>query len=100
MILLYCTCKDLEEAKRISKILIDKKLAACTNMFPVSSMYVWKGKLADDQEVVMIAKTLEEKKELAIQQIKKLHSYATPCILALKAEPNKEYFDWMNGELG
>ena len=38
MILIYITCKDKEEAKKISKHLLEKKLIACTNMTPIETI--------------------------------------------------------------
>ena len=60
MTIIYITCKDEEEAVKISKHLLDKKLIACSNMHPIRSMYFWKGKIQDEKEVVIIAKTLEK----------------------------------------
>ena len=47
MIVCYVTCKNKTEAKKISKHLLNKKLVACSNMFPVSSMYWWNKKIVD-----------------------------------------------------
>ncbi len=58
MTLVYITCKDEEEAVRISKHLLNKRLIACSNMHPIRSMYWWKGKIEDENEVAIIAKTL------------------------------------------
>ena len=41
MTLIYITCKDEEEAVKISKHLLDKRLIACSNMYPIRSMFWW-----------------------------------------------------------
>ena len=96
MILIYITAKDKAEAKRISKHLLEKKLAACTNIFQIESMYWWKGKIQESKESVIIAKTSEENYEKVKQEVKKIHSYDTPCIMKLGVECNKEYSDWID----
>ncbi len=98
MILIYITCKDKKQAKSISKKLLEDRLVACTNTFPIESMYWWENKIQEDTEVVIIAKTKEENYEKVKQEVKKLHSYDIPCILKLNAEANKEYNNWINKE--
>lgn len=98
MILIYITCKDNKEAKKISKHLLEKRLVACTNIHPIESMYWWKGKIQDDKEVVVLAKTGEKNYEKVKEEVKKLHSYEIPCILRIRAEANKEYNKWIERE--
>jgi len=95
MILIYITCKDNEEAKKLSKALLEKRLVACTNIHPIESMYWWKDKIQEDNEVVIIAKTKEQNYEKVKEEVKKLHSYEIPCILKISAECNEEYNDWI-----
>jgi periplasmic divalent cation tolerance protein len=96
MTLVYITCKDKEEARKISKALLEKKLIACSNMFPIESMYWWKGKIEEDNEVVILAKTKEKNYEKIKEEVKKLHSYEVPCILKLSSEANIDYDKWVD----
>ncbi len=98
MILIYITCKDNKEAKKISKHLLEKRLIACTNIHPITSMYWWKGKIQEDNEVVLLAKTGEKNYEKVKEEVEKIHSYGTPCILRIKAEANEEYNKWIEEE--
>ena len=95
MVLIYITCKDKKEAKKISKYLLEKKLIACSNMFPIESMYWWKGKIEEANEVVILAKTLEKNYEKIKEEVKKIHSYEVPAILMIKAEADFEYEKWV-----
>jgi periplasmic divalent cation tolerance protein len=95
MILIYITCKDKAEAKKISMHLLEKKLIACTNFYPIESMYAWKGKIKKDKEYVVIAKTAEENYNKVKEEVKKIHSYEIPCILKIKAEANSAYHKWI-----
>jgi len=96
MILIYITAKDKAEAKKISKHLLEKKLVACTNIHPIESMYWWEGKIQEDNEVVILAKTKEANYETIKKEVKEIHSYDIPCIIKLNSEPNKEYSDWVD----
>ena len=95
MTLIYITCKDEEEATKISKHLLEKKLVACSNMHPIRSMYWWKGKIQDEKEFVIIAKTLDKNYDEIKKEVSKMHSYDVPCILKIDAEANESYDKWV-----
>jgi periplasmic divalent cation tolerance protein len=96
--LVYITCKNQSEAKKIGNYLISEKLAACVNIIPkVNSIYIWKGKKAADQESEILAKTRLTKVKKLIQKVKKIHSYQVPAILVFDIKDgNKQYFSWMD----
>ena len=96
MALVYITCKDEKEAKKIAKHLLVKKLIACANFFPINSMYWWKGKIEDGKEFLMLAKTSDANFEKVKKEVTKIHSYDIPCILKIDTEVNKEYMDWVD----
>lgn len=98
MNLFYITCKDKAEAKNISKKLLSKKLIACANIFPIESLYNWKGKLNKENEFAMILKTKKSKLNKVKKLIKKNHSYDVPCICSWNENANKEYEDYINEE--
>ncbi len=87
----------MDEAKKIAKALIEEKRAACVNIVPkVVSLYMWGGKLCEDEEVLLIIKAVEF--EPVRQKIKELHSYEVPEIIALEIkEAEKSYLEWMRG---
>lgn len=99
MTLVYITCKDEEEAETISMHLLSKRLIACANISPIKSMYWWKGKIEAQKEVVITAKTLENKYEKIKEEVSKLHSYEIPCILKIGAEANESYDKWVKEEV-
>ncbi len=99
MVLAYITCKNKKEAKEIASSLLNKKLIACANIFPIESMYRWKGKIQNDREVVLLAKTTSAKFKQVEKETKKMHSYEVPCILKINAKVNKEYGEWLKGEI-
>jgi len=99
MTLVYITCKDNKEAEKISKHLLEKRLIACANLHPIRSLYWWEGKIQDDNEVVVIAKTLEKNYNKIKEEVKKMHSYDVPCILKIDAEANESYDKWVKEEV-
>ena len=99
MDLIYITCKDEKEAVKISKYLLEKRLIACSNIFPIRSMYWWKGKIQDEKEFVIITKTLDKHYNKIKEEVSKIHSYDIPCILKIDAEANESYGQWVKKEI-
>jgi periplasmic divalent cation tolerance protein len=100
--LIYVTTGDKDEARRIGNHLVQSRLVACVNIFEyMNSIYMWEGKLQDDQETVMIAKTTEEMVPSVIENVEKLHSYECPCVLALPVEDgNPSFLGWISEQVG
>jgi len=93
--LLYIPTASTREARGIAQQVLAKKLASCANTFPISSLFLWKGKVQNDKEVVLLLKTSKNKLFELKKEVKKLHSYDVPCILELEAGVNDEYVKWM-----
>ena len=98
---IYMTVGNKEEARKIGKELVTSRLAACVNILDnMNSFYRWEGKIQDDTEVVMIAKTTEEQVPELIKKVKSLHSYDCPCIVSLPVlDGHKPFLDWVAGEV-
>ena len=96
--LVYITTKDKSEARKIGKELLEAHLAACVNIIEaMNSLYWWEGKLQDDQECVLIAKTKESLVGELIEKVKSLHSYSCPCVLSVAIQDgNKDYLEWVS----
>lgn len=93
---IYIVTKDEGEARRIIQCLIQEKLVACVNYFPIKSVYWWKGDVEDAEEVAMIAKTSAELVDRVIERVKQLHSYEIPCVVSWIIEKaNPDYLDWI-----
>jgi periplasmic divalent cation tolerance protein len=99
--LIYITAKDKAEARKIGGELLESKLAACVNIIDnMNSMYVWQGKIQDDTEAILIAKTTEARVPQLIEKVKTLHSYDCPCILSIPVSGgNREFLDWIANEV-
>ncbi|MBW1695956.1 MAG: divalent-cation tolerance protein CutA [Deltaproteobacteria bacterium] len=93
----YITVGSMQEAEVIGKALVESKLAACVNIIDkMSSIYMWQGKLQQDNEVIVIAKTVEAKIPQIVDRVKSLHSYECPCIVSLPVSGgNQAFLDWI-----
>ena len=96
-IIVYITVPSPEEGKKIAKALVEKRLAACVNIVPgLRSIYHWQGKICDEKELLLIAKTRYSLFERLEHELKSIHSYKVPEIIALPiVKGSKEYLDWI-----
>jgi periplasmic divalent cation tolerance protein len=99
MTIIYTTFQNKEEARKITTVLLEKKLIACANMLPTSSAYLWEGKIERKEEIIGFLKTTEEKFVEVREMIRKLHSYDVPCILKIPAEAERNYREWVEKEV-
>ena len=104
LLMVYITCDSVDQAKQIGRHLLEKRVAACINIYPnMMPMFFWppkSGKIDESNEVMLIAKTVERKYSELENEITKIHTYDTPCVIALPvAHVNKKYYDWLVGEL-
>jgi periplasmic divalent cation tolerance protein len=97
---IYVTAGNEEEAERIARAMLERKLVACANIFPIRSMYWWEGKIEEASEVGIILKTRAEKFKELRDKIKEIHSYEIPCICAFSVNDGlKDYLDWIDSSL-
>ncbi len=91
------TVPNIEEGQKIAKILVENKLAACVNIIRnIISIYRWKGKIEEDNENLLIIKTVEKNSEAIIQKINEIHSYSEPECIGFKIEKGSEtYLKWI-----
>ena len=96
----YITCKDAVEAQKIASSVVSERLAACANVMPQhQSFYWWDGSVQTGQEVAVILKTREDLFRQLKARILELHSYDTPCIVALPIEAgHAPFLKWINDE--
>src|SRR5208282_578363 len=97
------TCATLEEARRIAREVVEKKLAACVNIVThaVESFYAWEGKLENSSEYLLIIKTSEERVEELQKEVLRLHSYEVPEFVVLPIVAGSEgYLKWLGEGVG
>ncbi len=95
------TASGLEEGNKITAAILDKRLAACVNIVPkISSLFWWQGKIDAADEVLLIIKTRSSRIKDIISEVKSIHSYSVPEVIALPVMAgNSDYLDWIAGEV-
>ena len=90
------TVATATEANSLAQALVERKLAACVQSFPVTSCYFWDGRINNDAEILLFIKTRKELYEEIETAIREQHAYATPEIICLPIlAGSKPYLDWI-----
>ena len=99
--LVYSFYPKLNEAKKISKLSIKNKLAACVNINQnINSLFVWKNKMFNEKEVELSFKTNKQKVKKLISFLESNHPYECPCIIALPIKiNNNKFLNWVNDQI-
>jgi len=95
------TTASQEEARRIAAAVIEARLAACAQVGgPIESHYRWQGKLQTSKEWTVTMKTTAAAYQRLEQEIRRVHSYEQPEILATPAATGSEgYLKWVAEEV-
>ena len=90
------TAGSKEEAQRLARGLVEAKLAACVQLVPIESVYVWDGAVQDDAEVLLLIKTRRSCFAAIREFVEANHSYDTPELICLDiVDGAKGYLDWI-----
>jgi periplasmic divalent cation tolerance protein len=85
-----------EHAERIVEAVLEAKLAACLQLIPIRSRYIWEDKIARDNEVLMLIKAKSADYDDLAACIRTAHTYEVPEIVRLDiAAGEKPYLDWI-----
>ena len=100
--LVLTTCASLEEARRISRTLIERRLAACVNIAPqIESVYRWQGKIETANEFLLLIKTTAGAFDELRIALTELHSYDVPeCIEISIEDGSAAYLAWIGESVG
>jgi periplasmic divalent cation tolerance protein len=96
-IVVFLTAANRQEAEQIGQSLVEKKLAACCNIVdPIFSIFHWETRICKENEVLLIVKSVRNRFDDIVSEVKKLHSYTTPEIIALPiVAGSEEYLNWI-----
>lgn len=99
-IVVLVTAANRTEAEQIGQSIVEKKLAACCNIVDsIFSIFHWEGKICEENEVLLMIKSVKNRFQEIVAEVKKLHSYKTPEIIALPIMAGSEdYLNWINAE--
>ena len=96
-IVVLITASSEAEAEKVGKTLVEEKLAACVNLVRgVDSIFFWEGKVCRENEVLLLVKTRSDLFSALTAQVKSLHSYTVPEIIALPIlQGSEDYLRWI-----
>lgn len=96
-IVVFITASNEDEAVMIGKAILEDRLAGCINIVrDIRSIYIWKGKIEDEKEVLMVVKTRKHLFNALTEKVKRIHSYTVPEIIALPiTEGSEDYMKWL-----
>lgn len=96
IVVIQTTCSSKEEAKKIAKVLVVEKLAACVQLSEIESFYNWNNEFCCDNETLLNIKTIKENFEKIKSRILELHSYDLPEIIQLDiTNASEEYLKFI-----
>jgi periplasmic divalent cation tolerance protein len=100
-ILVLTTADDPDLAQRIASELVENNEAACVTLLQgARSFYRWEGALCDEEELVLLIKSVSERFEAVRSRIRMLHSYQLPEVIALPiVASDPEYLDWLQKQV-
>ena len=101
-IVVLMTAGSHEEATLIADHLVETRVAACVQIIPgVQSVYRWQGEIERAQEILLLAKTTDDKFDQLEAAVRSLHSYTTPEIIALPVTAiATTYHQWLIKNVG
>ena len=90
------TVASRDDARRIAKALVERRLVACAQISGIESLYYWDGALQDDPEFRLLLKTVDAQYDAVAQAVRELHPYDLPAIYALPVDRiDAPYAEWV-----
>lgn len=101
-LLVLTTIGSEEDAARLGRSLVEKRLVACVNVVgPVRSVFLWKGKVEDESERLLLMKTRADRYAELETAIQELHPYDVPEVIAIPIERGSQaYLSWVDESVG
>jgi len=101
LLVVITSLPSLEQAQTIARQLVENRLAACVQIQQgVNSIYRWDGKICEENEVLLSAKTSRVLWEEIRVFIQNNHPYDLPEIMAFTpADYEQQYGQWVEAEL-
>ena len=94
-IAVYITNESQKAAQLLADQLLDIRLIACANIFPITATYLWQGSIAKESEWVAIVKTTSNNWQKLKDKVTEIHPYDVPCIMKFEVEANEAYEKWI-----
>ena len=90
------TTATREDAGKIARALVERRLAACVNLVAIESVYRWKDAVESAEEWLLVIKTTAAAFDQVHAAIQELHTYELPeCVLLPIEGGSEEYLAWI-----
>ena len=95
--MIITTVADKEAAKKIARMLVEKQLAACVQILPIESVYVWQDEICEEHEVTLFIKSKTMLFDEIVTAVKEVRIYEVPEIIQIPITNGlPEYLQWIN----
>lgn len=96
VLVVMVTAPEIETARKLARLALEQKLAACANLVPgIESHYWWQGELASSNEVLILFKTSDRQAGGLEKLVRENHPYDTPEFVAIPpSRVNEKYLAW------
>lgn len=95
-VLIACATGSRGEADSIARALVEERLAACVQLFPIHSVYRWDGGVQSEDEWMLHIKTRATAAGAIGARIRAIHSYALPEVTVMPIiDGSAEYLEWV-----
>jgi periplasmic divalent cation tolerance protein len=100
-IVILTTCKNRKEAISVTDSLLKKRMIACANIVSgIESKFWWDGKIDKAKEILILVKARVRDFDAIEKEIKRLHSYKVPEIVALPIlKGSRPYLNWIDSSV-
>lgn len=95
-LLFYVPFPDEVSASSISEQMVSQQLAACANIFPIQSKFIWDSEMQSEGEYIAVLKTPLHLGAILEKALLAAHPYQTPCVLRWEARANEAYGKWIH----
>jgi periplasmic divalent cation tolerance protein len=101
LLVVVTSLPNMGAAKDLARALVEARVAACVQLVDgIESVYRWEGKVCEEHEVLLSAKTSESKWTEISRYIQDHHPYDLPEILAFSPEQfTQQYGEWVQAEV-
>lgn len=99
LLAVHTTVANHDDARRLARQVIRAGLAACAQLEPIESLYIWKGELVEEAEIRVTFKTTRQHRQALMEVIRETHPYDIPAITATPLQdPDPAYQRWVIGQ--
>jgi periplasmic divalent cation tolerance protein len=99
MLAVWTTVATEDDARRIARLCVEQRLAACVQWSRIDSCYEWKGQVQQEPEVRIVLKTTDDRYAALEAALRQAHPYELPAIFAFDvAAASDDYRAWVEGQ--